>query len=360
MEAVSRGIALFPRIRHTKSRANITRRGNITMGADPHEQDTSNGRSRHPRLEWFEALLAYRRWHTIAEASRRLNVSQDLLSERIRLLEEWFNHQLFERSRPHLRLTPRLNPVGERYLPYMQQVVAAFDDLQTVMVTPSPRGQIAVALPESLATGLLAEVRYAVHARGILPPGGWRFITARSAVVRSEVIHRRAALGLLVERDPYVDRDLVVEPIARSPMCLFTTPSHRLARMTEPVLLDELANEVVVLDKDLSTYRAIFEGMLRRARVVITQRDVFSNIEAVKRAVQAGPGVAMLPYFAIANELRAGDLAIIPLAEETIYVQLLLAHHPDSPQDSPALRELCNEFRRKALALPQPEMVKRS
>lgn len=326
------------------------------MTVDAHaENETGASRSRHPRLEWFEALLAYRRWHTIAEASRRLGVSQDLLSERIRLLEEWFNHELFERSQPYQRLTPRLNAFGERYLPYMQQITAAFDDLQSVLSTPTPKGQLVVALPESLATSLLAEVRSAVHERGILPPGGWRFITARSAVVRSEVIHRKAALGLLVERDPYTDQDLLIEPIARSPMCLFASTRHKLVQSRKPITYDELAGEVMVVDKEMSTYRSIFEGTLRRARVNLERKDAFSNIEAVKCAVRAGPGIAMLPYFTLLDEIRAGQLGVIRLAEEPIYIQIVLARHPDSKIDSPALRELINELRRHALILPQPE-----
>jgi hypothetical protein len=32
----------------------------------------------------------------------------------------------------------------------------------------------------------------------------------------------------------------------------------------------------------------------------------------------------------------------------------LLAHHPDNRLDQPAIREICNEFRRRALLLPQP------
>ncbi len=323
-------------------------------GTAQESEANGSGRQRRPRIEWFEAVLAYRRWHTIAEASRRLGVSQDLLSERIRLLEEWFGHELFERSQPHLRLTPRMTAVGERHLPYMQQIVAAFDDLLTTMTVPSTRGQIVVALPESLATGLLAGVRSAMHERGILPPGGWRFFTARSAVVRKEVSLKHAALGLLIERDPYTDRELVVEPIARSPMCLFTNPNHRFAHRAEPVSIDELRDEVIVLDKDQSTYRAIFEGLLRRANIPIQRRDAFSNIEAVKSAVQAGPGVAMLPYFALAHEVQAGELAIVNFAEEPVYVQILLAHHPDNRLDQPAIREICNEFRRRALLLPQP------
>src|SRR5579875_2633420 len=170
-------------------------RGAPMAGTAQESEANGSGRQRRPRIEWFEAVLAYRRWHTIAEASRRLGVSQDLLSERIRLLEEWFGHELFERSQPHLRLTPRMTAVGERHLPYMQQIVAAFDDLLTTMTVPSTRGQIVVALPESLATGLLAGVRSAMHERGILPPGGWRFFTARSAVVRKEVSLKHAALG---------------------------------------------------------------------------------------------------------------------------------------------------------------------
>jgi LysR family hydrogen peroxide-inducible transcriptional activator len=317
-------------------------------------ESTNSARQRRPRIEWFEAVLAYRRWHTIAEASRRLGVSQDLLSERIRLLEEWFGQDLFERSQPHQRLTPRMTVPGERHLPYMQQIVAAFDDLLTTLTVPVTRGQIVVALPESLATGLLAEVRSAMHERGMLPPGGWRFFTARSSVVRNEVIHKRAALGLLIERDPFTDRELTVEPIARSPMCLFVGARHRLAGRTEPITLDELRDEVFVLDKEHSTYRAIFEGLLRRANIAIQRRDAFSNIEAVKSAVAAGPGVALLPYFALAHDVEAGELVIVPLAEEPVYVQILLAHHPDNRLEQPALREICNEFRRRALLLPQP------
>lgn len=328
------------------------------MAAQTRETEANGSvRPRRPRIEWFEALLAYRRWHTIAEASRRLGVSQDLLSERIRLLEDWFGHELFERSDPHRRLTPRLTVLGERHLPYMQQIVAAFDDLLTTMTTPTPHGQLVVALPESLATGLLAEVRSAIYERGMLPPGGWRFFTARSAVVRNEVLHNRAALGLLVERDPYTDRELAVEPIARSPMCLFTNPRHPFVQRGTPVNIDELRGEVIVLDKDRSTYRAIFEAMLRRANVSIQGRDAFSNIEAVKSAVQYGPGVALLPYFAIAQDVTEGHLAMVPLAEEPVYIQILLAHHPENRLDLPALRELANEFRRHAQLLPQPPVA---
>jgi DNA-binding transcriptional LysR family regulator len=313
-------------------------------------------RVRRPRIEWFEALLAYRHYHTIAEASRRLNVSQDLLSERIRLLEEWFGHELFVRSEPHLRLTPRLTTPGERHLPYMQQIVAAFDDLLTTLAPPAVRGQVVVALPESLATDLLAGVRAAMHQRGILPAGGWRFFTARSSVVRTEILHRHAALGLLVARDPYTDRELIVEPIARSPMCLFTNIQHPLVLRGTPVNIDELRDEVIVLDKEHSAYRAIFESLLSRANigVEIQRRDIFSNIEAVKSAVQAGPGVAMLPYFALAQDVQEGKLALLTLTEEPIFVQILLAHHPENRLDQPALRELSNEFRRRAQLLPQP------
>ncbi len=325
------------------------------MATEQNTDSDVNFRQRHPRIEWFEALLAYRRWHTIAEASRHVGVSQDLLSERIRLLEEWFEHELFERSQPHQRLTPKLSAFGDRYLPYMQHVVAAFDDLVTVLAPPTARGQLVVALPESIATSLLAAVRRSVHDRGILTPAGWRFITARSAVVRSEVLHRRAALGLLVEREPYIDRDLHTEPIGRSPMCLFTAPDHPLAHQPAPLPVEDLSNEIIVLDKEQSTYRAIFESILRRGHIPVTRRDAFSNIEAVKSAVMAGPGVAMLPYFVIADEVRAGKLSIIPLQEEPIYIQILLAMHPDHQLESPPLRELCNEFRRLAGALPQPE-----
>lgn len=308
-------------------------------------------RLRQPRLEWFEALLAYRRYHTIAETSRRLEVHQDLVSERIRLLEEWFGRHIFERSLPHQRLTPRLTPFGERCLTSMQQLLAAFEDLETLIAAPTVTEQIIVALPESLATTLLPQVRQALHRRGVLPPGGWRFVTARSAVLRNEIKRGKAALGLLIGREPYIDDELQCEPIARSPMCLVAAPSHPLVQIKKPIAPEQLCGEYLLLDKELSVYRAAYEGLLRRARIPLSRCDTFTNIEAVKMAAAAGPGIAMLPYFTVAAEVRQGRLGVIRLAEEPIFIQILIARPARLLVTHPILSELCFEFRRQATTL---------
>ncbi len=314
-------------------------------------------RLRQPRLEWFEAILAYRHWRTIAETSRRLEVHQDLISERIRLLEEWFRQQLFERSLPHQRLTPRLTPFGERCLAHIQQMMAAFDDLTNVVSMPALSRHIVVALPESLATVLLPGVRQALHRRGALPPGGWKFITARSAVLRNEIKRGKASLGLLIAREPYVDEDLQVEPIARNPMCLVAATTHPFVRAGKPIASDQLRGEYILLDKEQSVYRAIFESFLRRGRIPLTQCDTFTNIEAVKTAAAIGPGIAMLPYFVVAEDVHRGRLGIIPTEEDPVFIQILLARLPQAISEYPIVRELSIEFRRQALLLEMPEQL---
>ena len=131
------------------------------------------------------------------------------------------------------------------------------------------------------------------------------------ARVWERVLHDEVDVGII--SFPQHRRDLTLIPWRGEPMVMACHPEHRLARRSK-IAVRELAGEPFVgFDPDLVIRKRI-DAFLREhgveARVTLT----FDNIEAVKRAVEAGTGVAILPRPTLEHELQAGTLAAVPLA----------------------------------------------
>ncbi|MGD0744950.1 MAG: LysR family transcriptional regulator [Verrucomicrobiota bacterium] len=112
---------------------------------------------------------------------------------------------------------------------------------------------------------------------------------------------------------PQARRELTVIPWRDEPMVLACHPQHRLACKTKIALRELVGEPFVGFDPDLVIRKRI-DGFLREHGVEAKVTLTFDNIEAVKRAVEAGSGVAILPRPTLEHELQAGTLAAVPLS----------------------------------------------
>jgi DNA-binding transcriptional LysR family regulator len=129
--------------------------------------------------------------------------------------------------------------------------------------------------------------------------------------VRERVLNDEVDLGIL--SFPQERRDLTVIPWRNETMVLACHPQHRLARM-KTVAVKQLAGEPFVgFDPDLVIRKKI-DGFLRKQGVEVKVVLTFDNVEAVKRAVEVGSGVAILPRPTLEHELQANTLAAVPLS----------------------------------------------
>ena len=60
---------------------------------------------------------------------------------------------------------------------------------------------------------------------------------------------------------------------------------------------------------DIPTRRGI-DRVLREKKIAVNQVMEFDNIETVKRAVEIGTGVAIVPEVTIVSEVKLGSLAL--------------------------------------------------
>ena len=109
---------------------------------------------------------------------------------------------------------------------------------------------------------------------------------------------------------------LEVIPLRTEELVVVVSPEHRLARR-QSVSIKQLQGEsFVAFDRAVPTRRAI-DRALRRHHTAVSIATEFDNIETIKRSVEAGLGVSIVPQQTARNETRAGTLVALPFSDGT-------------------------------------------
>jgi DNA-binding transcriptional LysR family regulator len=146
----------------------------------------------------------------------------------------------------------------------------------------------------------------------------------------------------LRQRGAPLERVLVSEALCAQPEVLIAPRSHALARRKRARFTD-LAGEPLILLGRGSAGRDFFDRELARAAVAPRVAMEMNSVELLKRMVELGFGLSVVPALAVEREVRAGVLAAIPIgaSARTRSIGLLLdAHGPTSPAAS-AFAALC-------------------
>lgn len=95
-------------------------------------------------------------------------------------------------------------------------------------------------------------------------------------------------------------------------MVVVVSPQHRLANRSrmQPIELD--GESLVAFTPELQI-RTEVDRWLRQARVSVDIVHEFDNIENIKRAVEVGSGIAILPIPTVRRELEIGSLKALHL-----------------------------------------------
>jgi DNA-binding transcriptional LysR family regulator len=282
-------------------------------------------------LRQLEILRAVAQTGSFTGAGQQLHLSQSAVSRQILLLEDELQEQLFLRLGRKIRITPAgttLLGLSHRMFDDLEQTRASIlDNQQTVRGTLRLVGGMTVCLYVFPAL-LKAFRREHPNVEVKLTPG------ATPRLVR----HLRAGnadLGLLTL--PVDDPSLVSVPVMREELLLVTAAQHPLARKRE-VRAQDLVRQPFVLFEAGSASRGAIERFFLKEQIapkVVTETE---NVEIIKELVKIGMGVSIIPYQAVAREVRAGQLACARIAgqqlvRETGWVHLRVNRIPRPVQE---------------------------
>jgi DNA-binding transcriptional LysR family regulator len=139
------------------------------------------------------------------------------------------------------------------------------------------------------------------HLRRVHPHLETRLTVAIADRSVEEIRAGRIDAGLLTL--PVDQSDLVTVPALREELLLLTTPTHRLARRKK-VAPQDLADEPFVLFEAGSATRRVIDHFFASQNIEPNVVMDTENVEIIKAMVKTGLGIGIVPYIAVAREVR--------------------------------------------------------
>ena len=110
--------------------------------------------------------------------------------------------------------------------------------------------------------------------------------------------------------------DLELQPFHEEELVLVVAPDHPFARQQHVSML-ELGGEQLILFDRTSSYYEITQAAFLAAGLTLRGLMELDSIEAAKKMVERGLGIALLPRTAVLREVGAGALCRVDLRDAT-------------------------------------------
>ena len=248
---------------------------------------------------------------SFSRAAEQNYVTQSAVSQQVRGLETRFKRRLLERLRGRSEEV-KLTKYGAVFYQESRSVLAAFTRLEESMrsVTGTIGGTVHVATVYSIG---LHEIPPVIRRfMELYPEAKIDLEYSRTTSIVRDVLAGTVELGVVAY--PKKKAGLKIVPLKGDRLVLICPPQHPLANCKKVGAreLDGLA--FVLFERDIPTRQAT-DRILRAHGVAVRRVAEFDNIETIKRAVEVGFGVAIVPRPSVIDEQRSGQLAVVALAE---------------------------------------------
>ncbi len=312
----------------------------------PHEQDR-RGQSRPMEIDQVETFLAVGTFGGFRRAAEALRVTQPAVSARIKALEQSLGVTLFERGQGALVLSP----AGRALRPHAEQLLRAVAMARQAVheLRPASGGALQIAAALSICTYLLPDVLK--RFRAAHPAVMIAVRSGHSKEVLEMVLREEAEIGLARSlHHPSVE----TVSLRDDPLILVGQRAHLPGRAPRARLEEVVDRPLVFFDRGSSDW-TLTHGLFRRAGLVPNVVLEVETIEAAKRMVERGLGLAFLPYIAVARELRRGTLVAIEIIDaEPLTRSLDVIHSRHRPLNPEALAFL-RTLRAAVSEVPKPK-----
>ena len=272
-------------------------------------------------LHQLEIFRAVAERGSVSRAAEALFLSQPGVSLQIKALEKSLGLNLFEKHGRTLRLTE----AGQELLKYSERIFALLDETRQVMeeLGGAKRGTVKVAASTTAGIYVVPPALGVFHRANPqikLTLDVVNRITAQERLLNDEV--DLAVMGLIEH-----PQDLEVEAFAPNELVVIAAPDHPLTRRRR-IPLEALAGETLLLREQGSGTRTDVEAMLAQRGITVSVMMELRSSGAIKQAVAAGLGVAVMPRGALELELLAQRVAVLDVAGFPVMRSWSLARRP--------------------------------
>ena len=251
------------------------------------------------QLEMFRAVAEE---GAFTRAAERLHVSQSAISRQLQLLEQELGTMLLRRTGRGVSLTAH----GELLLSAANRINREIQDAVSQISDTLALQRGLLSLGGGMTVSLYILPKLLKKFRSLYRNVDLRITTGESDLLLKLLRTGQVDLALLTL--PIVAADLQVQPVLKEEMVVVTSGNHPLTRIRTVEARNLRRYPFVLFEKGSNTRKVLDEFLLEEQSPVNVVMET-ENVEIIKAMVASGLGVTLLPYSAIAGELRTGRFA---------------------------------------------------
>jgi DNA-binding transcriptional LysR family regulator len=235
-------------------------------------------------------------------AAQRLRVSQSAVSRQVKLLEDELGATLLHRTGKGVTVTGQ----GELLLKAANRIHRDLQDVAWEISETQKLQRGLLSLGGGMTVCMYVLPRLLKKFRTLHQDVELRVTSGTSEAILRLVRNHQVDLGLLTL--PIVASDLEVHPVLKEEMVVVTAPRHPLARerAVEPRSLGRYP--FILFERGSNTRKMLDEFFLEQEVPADVAMET-ENVEIIKAMVASGLGISIIPYAAIARDLRSGRFA---------------------------------------------------
>jgi DNA-binding transcriptional LysR family regulator len=269
-------------------------------------------------INQLEVFLGVAQEKSFSRAAKALNRTQPAVSQAIRRLEVELGEPLFDRSSKDGTLTS----AGRVLLDFAQQMMNLRHHAHTAIreLRDLHRGKLSLSANEYTVMGLLPLIPIFRTRHPHIKIEVKRSLASR---IPSEILGRDIEIGVVTFKP--TDAAISSIPVSMDELALIVAPDHPLASRAT-VSVRDLGAETFVAHNVASPYRERVVKTFEKYRTPLNISLEMPTLEAIKRMVESGLGVALVPRLTAQNEIARGSLFGITVKEMRLERRLYLIY----------------------------------
>ena len=244
-------------------------------------------------------------------------ITQPAISAHLKLLEEELGVRLFDRVPRNVALTLE----GRTYLSHVEEILQKCNNLKNLpgLLKQSPQGEIRVASIPSIGMYELGSFLRSFMYQYPQIKIDLQYQDAQK--VYDLIKSKKVDLGMVAypEKISYLSHTL----FGKDSLALIVPAHHPLAQ-EKKINLKDINNEPFIAFDSNTPTRNQIDTFLKNRKVEVSIKITNNNIYALKKAVEAGLGISIVPWKTVDDEVRAGTILRFALDGNELYRPLAI------------------------------------
>lgn len=257
-------------------------------------------------LASLRLLVAVAESGSLGRAAARLGMTQPAASQRMRRLERRLGLTLLARSTAGSTLTPAGSSVVDWARPVLDAVEVLARSVEALHDGRDQRLRVAASL--TVADHLVPGWLVAYHRERPEAPVALQVLNSDGV---SEMV-REGTVDLGFVEGVGAPRGLRAAVVGADSLVVVVAATHRWAARDRALTAEELAGEALVLREQGSGTREALERVLRARGLAPRAALELGSTTAIRAAVVAGEGPAVVSELAVRADVEAGSLVTVP------------------------------------------------